>query len=38
LQIIEEPVGGCAIQIKILKRYGNVRELGQIRKWEDARR
>ena len=35
LQIVEETVGGCAVQIKILKRYGDTLQLGEIRKWED---
>jgi hypothetical protein len=35
LQIVEEPVGSCALQIKILKRYGNTLQLGEIRKWDD---
>ena len=37
LQIVEEPVGSCALQIKILKRYGDTLQLGEIRKWEDRR-
>jgi len=37
LQIVEEPVGSCALQIKILKRYGNTLQLGEIRKWDDRR-
>jgi hypothetical protein len=35
LQIIEQPVGGCPVQIKVLKRYGETLHLGEIRKWED---
>jgi hypothetical protein len=35
LQIVEESVGACALQITILKRYGNTLELGEIRKWDD---
>jgi hypothetical protein len=37
LQIVEEPVGGCMLQIKILKRYGDTRQLDEIRKWEDRK-
>jgi hypothetical protein len=35
LQIVEEAAGGCALQLKILKRYGDTLYLGEIRKWED---
>jgi hypothetical protein len=35
LQMVEEPVGSCPLQIKILKRYGDTLQLGEIRKWED---
>ena len=35
LQIIEVAVGGCAVQIKILKRYGDTLQLGELRKWDD---
>jgi hypothetical protein len=37
LQIVEEPVGSCALQIKVLQRYGNTLQLGEIRKWDDRR-
>jgi hypothetical protein len=37
LQIVEEPIGSCPLQIKILKRYGETIQLGEIRKWEDRR-
>lgn len=35
LEVIEEPVGGCAVQLRILKRYGDTRQLGQIRNWDE---
>jgi len=35
LQIVEVPEGGCALQIKILERYGETLQLGEIRKWEE---
>jgi hypothetical protein len=37
LQIVEEPVGSCGLQVKIVKRYGNTLQLGEIRKWDDRR-
>jgi len=30
----EAPVGGCHLQIRILKRYGDTRQLGQIPDWD----
>jgi hypothetical protein len=35
VQIIEEPYGGCALQIKVLERYGEAVNLGEIKRWED---
>jgi hypothetical protein len=35
LHIVEEPIGACAVQIKVLKRYADTLQLGEIRKWED---
>ncbi len=35
LQIIETPVGGCAIQIKVLERYGETILMGDAKKWGD---
>jgi hypothetical protein len=35
LQIVEVPVGSCPVQIKILKRYSDTIQLGEIKKWED---
>jgi len=35
LQIVEAPVGGCALQLKVLERYGEPIQLGEIRRWED---
>jgi hypothetical protein len=35
LQISEFPKGGCPLQIKVLKRYGNDVQLGEIKRWED---
>ena len=35
LQIVEEPIGSCSLQLKVLKRYGDTLHLGEIRKWED---
>lgn len=35
LQIVEEPQDGCALQIRILKRYGDTQHLGNIKRWED---
>ena len=37
LQIVEVPVGGCALQIKVLERYGATIQLGDIRRWEDRK-
>lgn len=34
LEMIEAPAGGCDVQIRILKRYGVAREMGQIARWE----
>lgn len=34
LEMIEVPSGGCDLQIRILKRYGNTREMGQITHWD----
>jgi len=35
LQIVEVPVGSCPVQIKVLKRYGESVQLGEIKRWED---
>jgi hypothetical protein len=34
LEMIEAPVGGCDLQIRILKRYGDTRQMGQIANWD----
>lgn len=35
LQIVEVPMGSCPVQIKVLKRYGETVQLGEIKRWED---
>jgi len=35
LQITDIPEGICPLRIKVLRRYGQAVELGQITKWED---
>jgi len=37
LQVVEEPVGGCTLQIRILERYEDTIHWGEIRKWEERR-
>ena len=37
LQILEEPLGSCALQVTVLKRYGKTLQLGEIRNWDDRK-
>jgi hypothetical protein len=34
LEMIEAAGGGCDLQIRVLKRYGDAREMGQISNWD----
>src|SRR5450432_576817 len=35
LQILEVPTGSCPVRIRVLKRYGETVQLGEIKRWED---
>jgi hypothetical protein len=35
LEITDIPQGSCPLRLKVLKRYGNVVQLGEITKWEN---
>lgn len=35
LEISEFPQGGCPVRIRVLKRYGDAVQLGEITRWED---
>lgn len=35
LEISEFPEGGCPLRIRVLKRYGDAVQLGEITRWED---
>ena len=35
VEVVEIAAGSCPVQIKVLKRYGETVQLGEIRKWED---
>jgi hypothetical protein len=37
VEVIEIPVGGCPIQVKVNKRYGDFIQLGEIKRWEERR-
>ena len=38
LQIVETPTGSGSLQIRVLKRYGEAIQLGELRKWDDRRK
>lgn len=38
LEIVEAPVGGAALTLKVLKRYGTAQNLGQIKSWSERNR
>jgi hypothetical protein len=35
LQIVEEPAGSCSVQIRVLQRYGDTIQLGEIKRWQE---
>jgi len=37
LQIVEVPMGSCPVRIKVLRRYGETVQLGEIKRWEDRK-
>jgi glutaredoxin len=37
LEVIENPIGSCPLQVKVNKRYGSHIQLGEIKRWEDRK-
>jgi len=38
LELMEKPIGGCKVQINVLKTFGNTIFYGEAKSWEEAKR